>query len=215
MLEPVKRRCGSSGAPREPTGNRRRQRAHRRPSRERRKAAPHTRAPGADQIDPQTGDADPADAHRSERGSPAAAASAVRVKRVGVARAMIATAPRSSTIATVVRNSLSEAGARLPSSARTPIAKAISVAAGIAQPRCEPGIGAGDAEKDQRRHRSCRTPRRSSGRRRRPRSRGAVEELALDLQADEQEEKRHQPVVDPQVHGQRPGRRRPSHTSKW
>ena len=50
---------------------------------------------------------------------------------------MIATAPRSSAMATVVRNSLSEVGARLPSSASTPIAKAMSVAAGIAQPRAE------------------------------------------------------------------------------
>ena len=48
---------------------------------------------------------------------------------------MIATAPMSSTIATVVRNSLSDAGTRGPSSASTPIAKAMSVAAGIAQPR--------------------------------------------------------------------------------
>ena len=48
---------------------------------------------------------------------------------------LIATAPMSSTIATVVRNSFSDAGARLPSQASTPIAKAMSVAAGIAQPR--------------------------------------------------------------------------------
>ena len=52
---------------------------------------------------------------------------------------MIATAPMSSMIATVVRNNLSEVGARLPRSARTPIAKAISVAAGIAQPFTSPG----------------------------------------------------------------------------
>jgi len=53
---------------------------------------------------------------------------------------MIATAPRSSAMAIVVRNNLSEAGTRLPASASTAIAKAMSVAAGIAQPRANRGV---------------------------------------------------------------------------
>jgi len=47
---------------------------------------------------------------------------------------MITTAPRSSMIARAVRKIFSEAGTREPSRARTPRAKAMSVAAGIAQP---------------------------------------------------------------------------------
>ncbi len=47
----------------------------------------------------------------------------------------------------------------------------------------------------------------TTGRRRRLRLRElAVDQLALDLQSDEQEEHRHQPVVDPQMHRHRPDR---------
>ena len=53
---------------------------------------------------------------------------------------MIATAPMSSTIATAVRKILSCGGTRDPSKASTPIAKAMSVAAGIAHPRANPGV---------------------------------------------------------------------------
>src|ERR1700730_13958649 len=48
---------------------------------------------------------------------------------------MMMIAPRSSMIARASRNTLSDGGARGPSKARTPSAKAISVAVGIAQPR--------------------------------------------------------------------------------
>jgi hypothetical protein len=42
--------------------------------------------------------------------------------------------PRSSTMASVVRNTFSVSGTRLPSAASTPSEKAMSVAAEIAQP---------------------------------------------------------------------------------
>ncbi|MNP83077.1 hypothetical protein D3C76_1819090 [compost metagenome] len=48
-------------------------------------------------------------------------------------------APRSSMIARVIRNSFSETGTRLPSSASTPRAKAMSVAVGMAQPATAAG----------------------------------------------------------------------------
>jgi hypothetical protein len=47
---------------------------------------------------------------------------------------MMTTAPRSSMMASAVRNTLSEVGTREPRSDRTPSAKAMSVAAGIAHP---------------------------------------------------------------------------------
>ena len=47
---------------------------------------------------------------------------------------MMLAAPRSSTTATLSKNTRRLAGTRLPSSASTPSAKAMSVAAGIAQP---------------------------------------------------------------------------------
>jgi len=53
---------------------------------------------------------------------------------------MIATAPRSSMMASATRKTLSEAGTRRPSSASTPSAKAMSVAEGIAQPRRVSGV---------------------------------------------------------------------------
>ena len=48
---------------------------------------------------------------------------------------MMMIAPRSSNIASVTRNTFSDTGTRDPSSPRMPSAKAMSVAAGIAQPR--------------------------------------------------------------------------------
>ena len=53
----------------------------------------------------------------------------------GVERAMMTMAPRSSRIASVSRKILSRGGTRSPRSESTPSAKAMSVAAGIAQPR--------------------------------------------------------------------------------
>jgi hypothetical protein len=48
---------------------------------------------------------------------------------------MISSAPRSSTIASEVRNTLSDTGTREPSNAITPRANAMSVAIGTPQPR--------------------------------------------------------------------------------
>jgi hypothetical protein len=112
---------------------------------------------------------------------------------------MISTAPISSTIATVVRNSLSEVGARRPSSAMTPIAKAMSVADGNRPAAREAGGGARYAKEDERRDRHS-APRRDHrqsaiG----PACKMAVDEFTFDLEPDEQEEQRHQAVVDPVV----------------
>src|SRR3546814_20940111 len=74
---------------------------------------------------------------------------------------MMTTAPISSTIATVTRNSFSEVGARLPSSARTPIAKAMSVAAGIAQPCASPGVLPAVRSEERRVGKECVSPCRS------------------------------------------------------
>ncbi|MNT12916.1 hypothetical protein D3C72_1478640 [compost metagenome] len=49
-------------------------------------------------------------------------------------------APRSSMIARVIRKSFSDTGTRLPSSASTPRAKAMSVAIGMAQPATAAGL---------------------------------------------------------------------------
>ncbi|MNY48537.1 hypothetical protein D3C86_1838790 [compost metagenome] len=53
---------------------------------------------------------------------------------------MMTIAPRSSMIARVIRNNFSDTGTRLPSSASTPSAKAMSVAVGIAQPSRAGGL---------------------------------------------------------------------------
>ena len=47
---------------------------------------------------------------------------------------MMTIAARSSTTATVVKNTFSDSGTRLPSSDKTPSENAMSVAAGMAQP---------------------------------------------------------------------------------
>ena len=110
----------------------------------------------------------------------------------------------SSTIASVSRNSLSPVGTRGPSSARTPTANAMSVAIGMPQPSL-----AGDAEvereEDQRRERPSRRALRSPGARPSGVAEVALDELALDLEPDHEEEDGHQPVVDPvaQVVGDR------------
>ena len=111
---------------------------------------------------------------------------------------MITIAPRSSMMARAVRKSLSELGTRRPSSASTPSENAISVADGIAQPEAAPGIVPGGGEIDQRRH--DHPAERGAGRQQRLPRLGelAVEQLALDLEPDQQKEDRHQPVVDPQ-----------------
>ncbi|KQT58456.1 hypothetical protein ASG52_21595 [Methylobacterium sp. Leaf456] len=83
-----------------------------------------------------------------------------------------------------------------PSSASTPSAKAMSVAAGIAQPRRVSGDPVhGGVDQGRRRHAAERgKPRQHPVG---PGAQAPVEHLALDLQPDEQEEHRHQGVVDP------------------
>ena len=53
---------------------------------------------------------------------------------------MMIIAPRSSKIASVSKNTFNDTGARLPTSARIPSAKAMSVAAGMAQPLIVSGL---------------------------------------------------------------------------
>ena len=116
---------------------------------------------------------------------------------------MITTAPMSSMIAIVTSNSLSDGGARGPSSASTPMAKAMSVAAGIAQPRSKMRVGSGDGKIDQGRDRHSggggedRQPPLGVGRK------TPLIPFALHFQPDEQEEDRHQPVGDQRVDAQR------------
>ena len=99
-------------------------------------------------------------------------------------------------MAKAVKNTLSARGALSPSKARTPRAKAMSVAIGISPPgrTLRPGV---DGDVDQRgQHRSAQG--RGHGQRRAPHGGElAHEDLALYLEADDQEEHRHQPVVDP------------------
>ena len=99
----------------------------------------------------------------------------------------------SSTMAMVTSNSLIEAGAWRPRMASTPMAKAMSVAAGIAQPRSKLRVEAGDGEIDQGGHRHSG----GGGDDRQPPLGGAGEAafdpFALHLEPDEQEENRHRP----------------------
>ena len=102
----------------------------------------------------------------------------------------------SSTMASASRNSLSDDGTRSPSRLSTPTAIAMSVAIGMPQPS-RPVTAGVDGEVDQRRddHPADGGDRRH---RRLPAvAQLAVDQLALDLQADDEEEDRHQPVVDP------------------
>ena len=115
----------------------------------------------------------------------------------------------SSTMATLSRNTLSPAGTREPSRASTPTAKAMSVAIGIPQPRGPRRTG---VEARNSRAGSDHAAHRGHHRQGRParRSRSSPDDqLALDLQADHEEEQRHQPVVDPvpQIQGQGPAAR--------
>ncbi len=106
-------------------------------------------------------------------------------------------------MATALRKIFSETGTRAPRSASTPSAKAMSVAAGIAQPRRVPAPAI-EHGIDQGRHRHA-AERREAGQH--PVGPGAqlpVQHLALDLQPDQQEEHRHQAVVDPVQHAHRP-----------
>ena len=83
----------------------------------------------------------------------------------------------------------------------------MSVAAGIAQPDRSAGAPPVMDEIDQGRHRH--PGRRSDDRQAPPRRAGklAIDQFALHLEPDEQEEHRHQPVIDPQMDRHRPQRR--------
>ena len=101
----------------------------------------------------------------------------------------------SSKMASAVTNTMSACGTRLPSSVSTPMQKAMSVAIGMPQPAA-PGvprlkarkIAAGTTMPPDRGDRG-------SAARRQVRS-SPDDELALDLHAHDEEEDRHQPVVD-------------------
>ncbi len=116
---------------------------------------------------------------------------------------MISTAMMSSMIARASRKTRTLTGIVRPSSASTPTAKAMSVAVGTAQP-CASSRIAVEAQIDERRHDDA-TSRRDQ------RQNGLVEsaqcafmDLAPDLHAHDEEEDRHQRVVDPEM--QRPGK---------
>jgi hypothetical protein len=102
-------------------------------------------------------------------------------------------------MASATRNVLRDPGTARPSTAHTPIAKLISVAEGIAQPRSASALPRFQRHIDGGRHHE--TPDRRDHRQRRlPHTcERALAGLALDLEADEQEEDRHQPVVDPML----------------
>ena len=105
-------------------------------------------------------------------------------------------APMSSATASVSRNTLAAMGTRLPTSVTTPTAKAMSVAIGTPQPSlpAPPALTAG-VDRGGHDHAAERGDDRQGHR---PEvAQPAVHDLALDLDADEQEEHRHQGVVDP------------------
>jgi hypothetical protein len=112
------------------------------------------------------------------------------------------TAPLSSTIATVVRNSLATSGHDDREAPKTPIANAISVATGIRPPE-KFFAATGDKQIQDCRH--CH-PARSDDEEKAPLliRRSTIDEFAFDLQSDEREEDRHQAIVDPQMRVHRP-----------
>ena len=102
----------------------------------------------------------------------------------------------SSTIAAAVRKMRSSTGTRLPSITISATAKAVSVAIGTPQP-CAHGSGGMISRIEHRRHHHAADRRRDRQRRGAPAGQMADGELALDLEADDQEEDRQQAVVDP------------------
>ena len=116
---------------------------------------------------------------------------------------MIAMAMMSSTIAIASRNSRAPVDTRSPSSASTPIGERDVGGRGD-----RPARGALAARGDQREQRdrerdtADRRDRRQRGRA--PVSQLTDDQLALDLEPDDEEEHRHQRVVDPVVQVQRP-----------
>ena len=113
---------------------------------------------------------------------------------------MTTIAPMSSTIASASRNNLSDGATRLPRRLSTPTAIAMSVATGMPQPS-PPDAARVEAQVDHRRHHHA-AEGRDGWRRRLPAvAQLALHQLALDLQADDEEEQRHQAVVDPLLDG--------------
>ena len=112
---------------------------------------------------------------------------------------MMMMAPRSSMIASASRKILSDGGAREPSSASTPRAKAISVAAGNCPASQGPHIAPYTRDIEQHRTHHA-TGSLAIGRQRGTRQGGqrSREDLALDLEPDDHEEDRHQSVVHPE-----------------
>ena len=101
----------------------------------------------------------------------------------------------SSTIASVSSSTFTAGGTRLPSRATTPSAKAMSVAIGMPQPLRSVAAGV-EREEDRGGHDH---PAERGHRRQRdgaPVAQLAGDELALDLHPDDEEEHRHQQVVD-------------------
>ena len=105
-------------------------------------------------------------------------------------------APMSSAIASATRNTFRPGGTRSPSSAITPMAKAMSVAIGMPQP-CGAGSSRVERQVDQRRNDHAADRREDRQHRLAANRQLADEELALDLEPDDEEEERHQQVVDP------------------
>ena len=107
-------------------------------------------------------------------------------------------APMSSTIASVSSSGFSLGDACDAARASTPSAKAMSVAIGIPHPRpVSPPPAIGEVDQGGRHHAADRGHDRQGGHAEPPQL--ARDDLALDLEADHEEEQRHQPVVDPEV----------------
>ena len=104
-------------------------------------------------------------------------------------------APTSSTIASVRRKSLSADGTRDPNRASTPSANAMSVAIGMPHP-CPPTPPPATASVEHRGQHHAADCGEHWQRRDAPVGELAMHDLALDLEADHEEEQRHQPVVD-------------------
>ena len=106
--------------------------------------------------------------------------------------------PTSSTTARVRMKMRAPSGTRGPASVTTPTAKAMSVATGMPQPA---GAGVAGVERgvDERRHDHAAEGGDRGERRGTPVAELAGDQLALDLEAGQQEEERHQPVVDERV----------------
>ena len=115
---------------------------------------------------------------------------------------MIAMAMMSSTIATASRNTRVPSLTRSPSSAISPTANAMSVAHAIAQP-CAPSPPATIATKITIGATTPPTAASAGSAAVRGVLQAAVDDLALDLEPDDEEEHGHQPVVDPVVQVER------------